>query len=379
MKKKSRSALFVLLTLATVSASAVAITWAAKLGEAEFGTDNTFTNNPKIALRLAEPLWDAQPYDSNANGSVIPALNAGNDHFDIGASNPASEKGQYVEDPTTTPPVSRTPSELGRNMAQDYRSGSVIPKNPSLKNTSEDDDDAVARADRFTGSKNGNVSRSEWVAIGVNYQLTVPAAIYYMNPSQSDGNANGSADHRFDVIQSSGAYIGGKTLDYDSKTAFARALADTDSASGRIAASTPSDEEETWTDISTDGKGTLYMFNQKLAKGENTNTLFDTVTIRNFTTAPDRIYARDDSGKDLILYRIDLQDATYHNEGNRENAVNGVKTAVYDTTQSERYIYVDTLPGFSINLSGYAVQGDALELVSDAVAIKTELKALADS
>ena len=40
-------------------------------------------------------------------------------------------------------------------------------------------------------------------------------------------------------------------------------------------------------------------------------------------------------------------------------------------------MYVDTLPEFHINLSGYAVQGDALTIADDADTIKTELKALA--
>lgn len=378
MKKNTRRALLAVLTLATVSVSAAAITWALNLGEDDFGTRNTFTNNPKIALRLAEPLWDAQPYDSDGNGDVIPALETGHDHFDIGAADPETEKGQYVEDPTTTPPVSKTPSELGRNLAQDYRSGSVIPKNPSLKNTSENDDDDTARADHFTGSKNGNVSRAEWVAIGIDYRMNVPGTIYYLKDTQPDG-ADGSADHRYDVVRTDSAYIAGKTVDYVSRAAFARALAEPNSASGRIAAATPSVEAETWTDISTGGKGTLYMYNRKLVRNANTNTLFDTVTVRNFTSAPDRIYAIDSNGKDLILYRIDLQDAVYYRNGTPENAENGVRTSVYDIGNAERYIYVETLPGFAINLNGYAVQGDALEINTDADAIRTELKELADS
>ena len=375
MKKKVKSTLFVVLTLALISASAAVATWAAATKTASFDTDNTFTNNPNIKVRLAEPLWDAQDYTGTGDGKEDGALGDGNTKYIIGPTSVTTSGSKYVSDPTLSENQEVTPDNLGRHKAGHYASGNTIPKNPSLKNTSEDDEDK-ARNDTDSDSKNGKVSRDEWVAMGVEYQIKLSSPIYYMDTNQTAG-ADGTASKRYKVVKTTNAYILGKDLTYDTQTNFGTALASIQSKTGRIVASTPNTEAETWTDIS-GSKGTLYMYNKKLTKGGNTNTLFDSVLINTFTTTPEKIYAVDGDGKELILYRIDLNGASYNNNGTLEDAQKGVKYISYNSENAaERYVYVDTLPEFHINLSGNAVQGDALTIADDADTIKTELKALA--
>ena len=118
--KKFRNALLFALTLALISATAVAITYA--LGKSIGSAENTFTNEPTIKVDISEVDWD------NSTG--------------------------YNEATHNT-----NTYELGRVKAQKYYAGAVIPKNPKLTNTS-------------------TANNSEYVAMTVVYKVKIDGTWY---------------------------------------------------------------------------------------------------------------------------------------------------------------------------------------------------------
>ena len=112
--KKIRNAFLFVLTLALVSAAAVAITYA--LGTSMGNAENTFTSEPNIDVEISEVDFD------NSTG--------------------------YGETTHTAP------YELGQDKAQKYYLAATIPKNPKLTNTSPE-------------------ANAEWVAMTLEYQVKI--------------------------------------------------------------------------------------------------------------------------------------------------------------------------------------------------------------
>lgn len=130
--KKIRKALLVVLTLALVSATAVAVTWA--FTEAKLtGKDNEF-HNEDISAELTEWEWDGKPSSVDS-------------------------------DPSHTI-TSGTPT-LGEELAKSYSPEMTIPKNPSISNISDTS---------ATGTE-----PTEWVAMTVRYYLIDGEDKYYFS------------------------------------------------------------------------------------------------------------------------------------------------------------------------------------------------------
>ena len=122
--KKIRNAFLFVLTLALVSAAAVAITYA--LGTSMGNAQNTFTSEPNIDVEISEVDFD------NSTG--------------------------YGETTHTAP------YELGQDKAQKYYPTATIPKNPKLTNTSDE-------------PANGETN-DEWVAMTVEYKVKINSTWY---------------------------------------------------------------------------------------------------------------------------------------------------------------------------------------------------------
>ena len=181
--KKIRNALLVVLTLALVSATAVAITWA--FTEGSFGdATNTFTNED-ITAELTEWEWDGKP------SSVDP------------------DKTNHTETIIGT-------SNLGETIAGSYSPNQTIPKNPSISNISDlttmipdpNDDNPDDGIDQIHAT-----DPQEWVAMTIRYYIKNGDDKYYF-PSydafkdalaavKSDKNANGFNEIDWTVTQGS--------------------------------------------------------------------------------------------------------------------------------------------------------------------------------
>ena len=107
--KKVRNALLVVLTLALVSATTVAITWA-YVNQGLGTKDNKFTNSDKINIDITEPNW---------TGSI-----------------PDNQKYTPVEGYTPGDVVTVATGENGEELAQGYYPGKQIPKDPRITNIS---------------------------------------------------------------------------------------------------------------------------------------------------------------------------------------------------------------------------------------------------
>ena len=334
--KKIRNALLVVLTLALVSATAVAITWAATSPN-DFGNkDNTFTNNPKITTAIREETFDGLDYDGK---NPVGGINEPAADTDIIPSSPEETPNFEIRLPDGTQIT--TVDALGTTLADSYMPDQDIPKNPSMKNNTP--------TELFLNT-NQNLtpaSSDEWVAMSVDYKLTVPATYYTVNANvYYDENgythkengagvpyvstdpdvtaADGTLAHPYVVTEmksTSTNTLSGHTIKYDSYDAFATALAqvtfrgpddgDADELPNTVmqTGSTAVTENRipigfnvgstkdttTWKDISTDSKKTLWMYNKILnntdaeateSTPEKVSTslpLFDGVRINNTT------------------------------------------------------------------------------------------------
>ena len=136
MGRKIRNAFLLVLTLAMVSATAVAITWAA-LDVAQTSIDevqNKFTSG-EIEAELTEIRWNKTPGTGDKNTT-------GNDSDQI---------------PTT--------GNSGQEKAKNYSTGQEIEKNPKVANTSK-------------------TALSEFVAIKVTYEIVLNNTSYYYTKDQ---------------------------------------------------------------------------------------------------------------------------------------------------------------------------------------------------
>lgn len=124
--KKIKNAFLFVLTLALVSAAAVAITYA--LGTSMGTAENTFTSEPNIDVEISE-----LDFDNSTGHGETPHPN------------------DYV---------------LGQEKALKYYPAAIIPKNPKLTNTSP-------------------ASNDEWVAMTVEYQVKI-GTTWYTYPGYSE-------------------------------------------------------------------------------------------------------------------------------------------------------------------------------------------------
>lgn len=337
--KKIRNALLVVLTLALVSATTVAITWAAKT-KVELADDKTneFTNNPNIGLQFRELTFDTLPF--------------GTDRTDSDGNVPKS--GNLTDDQKQTLPDGSqitTAAGLGYNMARSYAADDYIPKNPQLRNSTNTQTASDGTSPFDTNNVLNGSTSNEWVALGVKYTLKIPATVY----KKSDNNAahDGSAaddEHAISVTQvsagNSNTTYAGDTVTFDNYTDFTTAIATVGycPSDEALSASTTgiragtTEGSETWKDISTDTKGTLYMYNKIVPQNGVTTTLFDTVHINNVAQK----FVNTGSGV-LKLYELTITAKT---------------SAATDNQLDREVIYVSTLPQFEIDLKGYAIQAD---------------------
>lgn len=334
--KKIRNALLVVLSLALVSAATVAITLAASTETSLTAKENTFTNNPSINVSLREPLFDGI---TNWSTDRI-----GDSTSDIPAADADLSDG--TGDNAFTFPAGFTKgSDLGYYKARAYTAGASIPKNPMLKNTSNP---------TFVAANNKNsVTSDEWVAIGLKYTLVVPSGACRADSSKNVNIGDGSsATNAMGVAAitngSTHANYGGATITFETYDDFAATIASVKSGASAGFSSS-------WTDISStvDAK-VLFGYNSKLAKGEVTPALFDSVEIK---TPIGSLYVNDGTNVKQY-YPITI--------------MNG-KVGTDDTKINET-IYLNNLPEFKIQLKGYAVQGDNLATLS---AAQSALQALA--
>ena len=338
--KKIRNALLVVLTLALVSATTVAITWAAKT-KVELADDKTneFTNNPNIGLQFRELTFDTLPFgtDRSADDSNVP------------------KSGNLTDDQKQTLPDGSqitTAAGLGYNMARSYSTNDYIPKNPQLRN-STNTQNADDGSNPFDSSNELNGSTSdEWVALGVKYTLNIPATVYKKDDSNAE-HTGADAAHAITVTPvsagTSNTAYAGDTVTFDNYTDFTTAIATvgyvaSDATNKALSASTTgiragtTNNTETWKDISTGTKGTLYMYNKIVQQNGVTTTLFDTVHINNVAQR----YVNTGSGV-LNLYELTITAKT---------------SAATNNQLTSEVIYVSTLPQFEIDLKGYAIQAD---------------------
>ncbi|MBQ4397890.1 MAG: hypothetical protein II828_10245 [Clostridia bacterium] len=327
MKQKIKSALFAMLTLALISATAVAYTLAETSTNLD-GKNNSFTNNPAIDVALGEPFWDSFKHGVAATSGQIPP----------------DDSNTITPDTNTDDSVtSKKGNELGYNMAQRYKSGMEIPKNPSLKNTSSEAVNTFARAEGTATSATVQdlTSRDEWVAMKVTYKVTVPTEVYKQKASQT-ASADGSADHPYDV-ESASTLAGVKTYsEYDNGS----------NAGFKYALASINFNTTDWEDVSTDTKETFWQYKTNLSRDAITNPLFNKVTINTFSTANGKVVYVNDGTSTFKAFVLDLT----------------------GTGASTTTVYVKNLPDFEIDLAGYAVQADNLAAYTNAT---NELKSLA--
>ena len=370
--KKIRNALLVVLTLALVSAATVAVTMALQKASID-AVENKFTNNPDIKVKFQEPTFDNLDWDHERTTDPNEGVPTGD----------AWPNGTQDTDKPQLPNGSRisSPDGLGYNLAQAYSPESYIPKNPQLRNSTNDSNES-----RFEGEnkKQNGTTSDEWVALGVKYTLKIPTENVYL-PADSGTNTGLEEAHPLastKVDADHGNFLGYEVTfaNYDDfKTAIAEVrkvptgstgtsadLDDTDTTAGHRTGTGAG----FWTDISDSGKtGTLFIYNQKLSsqydvgqdasKINHTNTLFDAVRINSFPDSganAKRVWVNTSDLGVVQLYKLTLTGAG--------KAATGDGTYTFNNT----VIYVTTLPEFTIQLTGYAIQGDELANVTAATA-----------
>jgi len=361
--KKIRNALLVVLTLALVSATTVAITWA--LGEKQTELDdakvNNFTNNPNIGLEFQERTFDSLPYgtDRTSEDSNVPKKTDELPYTESGGN-----KTYTIQLPDGT--ALDHGDDLGYHIARSYTVNTNIPKNPQLRNGTN----APSYTSVFDNSKELNGSTSdEWVAMGVKYKMTIPTTVYEKNDG-NDAHDGSAANDDFAIVvaavtagHTDSAFAGDEVTfaEYDD---FKEAIAQVKYAPNdneALASMTKNfrlgttEDSETWKDISSPATQTLFMYNKKLvsipdynaAVAENANTtarnetkpLFDAVQIENIGQKYVKV-----GGGYLYLYELHVK-----------------AKASQGTGGFDKYLYVSTLPDFKIQLTGYAVQADNVD------------------
>lgn len=373
--KKIRNALLVVLTLALVSATTVAITWAAGTHAPMTAKTNNFTNNPEISLQFQELTFDALPYGTDRT--------AGDANVKTGTD---AVTGVSLPDGTAI----TQGKDLGYNLARSYVANQYIPKNPQLKNNTN-------TTLSGEGKETNGVTSDEWVALGVKYTLTIPEDAYEVSSTPAGDNSKQNPIVVNKVGKNSTENgIGGSTVTFANYTNFSTAIAtvryvpatkadgteranddktldDTDTVTGvRLYTNgvdagsgygtvTDNDENthQTWTDISaTSGAGTLFMYNKKLTKNEETTTLFDCVRINNIDKKWVKI------GDDVVnYYELTIT-------GSASNTYVPAGGSASPVALSSKKVYVSAPPEFEIDLTGYAIQADNVAYADAPAAIR---------
>lgn len=365
-----------MLTLVLVSATAVAITWAATVQTQLNSLDNTFTT-PDVAAQLAEDRWDSKDFGGTGEA---PSAN----------------------DTSISLPIvggSTTGKGLGANIAKSYSTGTVIPKNPMIKNSSGNDVD-------------------EWVAMKVDYLIPVYDGSKYVAYEKVTGdvyvgmktdggetkylqtdntwstettNAKKITSYykAISVDPSNTVTIGGKRYySFPTKTDFEAALAtlhsnvegstavsykdlETDYSATTETGKYTNDAGE-WVASDSNGKTFYYSKAIKYTSSGNgtedanyTKPLFNSVKIKSsFTTENAPILTF--SGSDVVRDANGLIDTTEH-----------TMVAIPKTSSGDDKLYYDGYPDFQINLKGYAVQAEGVVWKQDdSYPAKTALDAL---
>lgn len=96
-------------------------------------TKNTFSSDKSISISLREPNWDGYSFEKETESIQESEVPLGNIHISD-SDYPAGSKAEIdagIDGAST--------DTLGFNIASNYLPGDVIPKNPMVKNTSEDE------------------------------------------------------------------------------------------------------------------------------------------------------------------------------------------------------------------------------------------------
>ena len=283
--KKIKNVLLAVLTFALVSVVAVAVTLAAVTGNMG-NAENTFTNSPYIKLGIAETKWDHKDYDGNDKEGVE--------------------------------------GDKGEDLASSYSTGMIIPKNPTLKNTSDSAD--------VTNS-------SEWVAIKVEYKLVWDESIkVYLDKGSDDAPASQMGSF-FDTQATYTSY-----KDFSNAIAKVKTLqtGSDDTYKDGFNLNSVGGVPEGWSQyngsVDTLNDGTLFYYNSKLDKDSETTPLFDAIEINKEFTTAEVITINQEK---VSCYEIKLGDGT---------------TA-----------YFEKLPKFEIKLTGYAIQAEGVDNGAQAI------------
>lgn len=102
-----------LLVITSICLVTVSITYALLSKVTETAT-NTFSSDRKISLALREDKWDGYDFNEEYPSNIVPG--------------------------TMADPTQENSDRLGINIAKNYYPGDVIPKNPMVKNTSNEDE-----------------------------------------------------------------------------------------------------------------------------------------------------------------------------------------------------------------------------------------------
>ena len=348
--KKIRNALLVVLALALVSATTVAITWAAVTGKKLDNTpENKFTNNPEIGLEFQEPTFDSLTW------GVDRTKNNDGDDTNVPSSGTLTNKPVLPNGET----IDSAP-ELGYNIARRYIAGQTIPKNPQLRNSTD-------VTFETTNYDQNETTSDEWVAMTVKYSLTIPEANVFRAAQDNEGTGSKTNPIMAEAITAlTGDYLG-ETITFENYGQFVNAIASvmyipTDAVGNARNLENAQSGHRTesgdyaWTDISESGEGgTVWMYKHKLCsaadyaadqdlgsdatgKVNETTTLFDCVKINDVSQE----WVDTGAGYLGLIQLYEL-----HIEGLDESGDD------FDQT-----IYVTALPEFRIDLAGYAVQGD---------------------
>ncbi len=301
--KKIRNALLVVLSLALVSAATVAITWAAATqNKLDDSKDNTFTNNPNIAVSIKEDEFDGLDWDEPRTGS-----------------DPSKKDDQVSSDP-----------DLGFNIAQSYGPGTNVPKNPKLKNTTKTASSQFVTSGHY---KPSTVTSDEWVAMTLKYTLTLPNDVYVVDTNDANAGNNGLTSTA-PIPLKKDTTMSNVTITFEDYDDFKNAIA-------RVYTSNTLEfDTDHWKDISTDSSETIWMYKQKLGQGDETEyPLFNSVKIRSNDPDNFKPYYVTINGNPTQLYPVVLV-------GKNGN------------TDVNKTVYISTPPTFEIDLAGYAIQGD---------------------
>lgn len=327
MKKKMKSALTVMLTLALVSATAVAYTWATLVGAQMSDSQVNNFESPTAKVQISEDKFDGNTWGkatTDAHG-----LTKGGDN-------------KY------TTPVTSTKlddlSELGKAKAENYTVGMAIPKNPMVKNNNN----ALDTTNHLNNATT-TITTDEWLGLKIDYKIQIKNGSNYLIYSLTDSDSDGTLDTATAITSDTGAPTGGTIsgnyyifpnrstfeiaiakVSTDGTSAAAYTLYSADGARGdnlTEEASTDADGEATSVWRALDDTGTRFIWSHTVTAQNNTGSLFEYVVINNPITNTSQVIGDD------TYYQITINSRTYWFKG---------------------------YPAFQIDMTGYALQADGV-------------------